>query len=96
MQAIPSEFLAIDRKERANKPFNDLDLRPTDIRTSDFEDVVIEFNPERPLCSGCYAEWSQYFNYDYVEQCCHRCGEPKETTMSKPLCYDCYKKFTSF
>jgi len=56
----------------------------------------IEFNPERPLCSGCYAEWSQYFNYDYVEQCCHRCGEPKETTMSKPLCYDCYKKLTSF
>jgi len=49
MQAIPSEFLAINRKERANKPFYDLDLRPTDVRTSDFEDVVIEFNPERAM-----------------------------------------------
>ena len=49
MQAVPSEFLAIDRKERANKPFCDLDLRPAKDRTRDFEDVVIEFNPERAM-----------------------------------------------
>ncbi len=49
MQAVPSEFLAIDRKERANKPFYDLDLRPSRLRTGDFEDVVIEFNPERAM-----------------------------------------------
>ena len=49
MQAVPSEFLAINRKERVNKPFYDLDLRPTDVRTSDFEDVVIEFNPEQAM-----------------------------------------------
>ncbi|HTP03513.1 MAG TPA: NAD(P)-dependent oxidoreductase [Anaerolineales bacterium] len=49
MQAVPSEYLAIDRKERANKPFSDLDLRPAQSRTSDFEDVVIEFNPERAM-----------------------------------------------
>jgi glutamate synthase (NADPH) small chain len=49
MQAVPSEFLAIDRKERANKPFCDLDLRPAKDRTGDFEDVVIEFNPERAM-----------------------------------------------
>src|SRR5512143_1194053 len=49
MQAVPSEFLAIDRKERANKPFCDLDLRPAADRTQDFEDVVIEFTPERAM-----------------------------------------------
>ena len=49
MQAVPSEFLAIDRKERANKPFCDLDLRPAKDRTHDFEDVVIEFDPERAM-----------------------------------------------
>ncbi|MBI3740029.1 MAG: NAD(P)-dependent oxidoreductase [Chloroflexi bacterium] len=49
MQAVPSEFLAIDRKERANKPFFDLDLRPPEIRTCDFEAVVIEFNAERAM-----------------------------------------------
>ena len=49
MQAVPSEYLAIDRKERANKPFSDLDLRPAQSRTADFEDVVIEFSAERAM-----------------------------------------------
>jgi len=48
MQAIPSEFLAIDRKERVNRPFFDLDLRPAGERSLDFDDVVISFDPERP------------------------------------------------
>jgi glutamate synthase (NADPH/NADH) small chain len=47
MQAVPSEFLEIDRKLRANSPFFDLDLRPAEERTSDFGSVVIEFNPQR-------------------------------------------------
>ncbi|NJC95539.1 MAG: dihydropyrimidine dehydrogenase [Anaerolineales bacterium] len=49
MQFIPSENLTIDRKARANMPFYDLDLRPPDVRTCDFDDVVIEFNPERAM-----------------------------------------------
>ncbi len=49
MQAVPSEFLAIDRKERANKPFVEQELRPAKERTHDFEDVVIEFTPERAM-----------------------------------------------
>jgi glutamate synthase (NADPH/NADH) small chain len=49
MQAVPSEFLDIDRKARANKPFVDLDLRPAEERTGDFEDVIIEFNAERAM-----------------------------------------------
>ncbi|MCL4529022.1 MAG: NAD(P)-dependent oxidoreductase [Chloroflexi bacterium] len=49
MQAVPSEFLAIDRKARANKPFYDLDLRPPETRTCDFDAVVIEFNAERAM-----------------------------------------------
>src|SRR5574341_1182251 len=49
MQAVPSESLAIDRKERANKPFFDLDLRPPEVRTCDFKDVVISFDPERAM-----------------------------------------------
>ena len=49
MQTVPSETLAIDRKERANRPFFDLDLRPPEVRTSDFNDVVMEFDPERAM-----------------------------------------------
>jgi PLD-like domain len=54
----------------------------------------IEFNPERPLCNKCYSEWSQYFNYDYTERGCHRCGKPEGVSMRKPLCYDCYRELT--
>ncbi len=47
MQAIPSDFLAIDRKARARVPFVDLDHRPADERICDFDDVVISLDPER-------------------------------------------------
>ena len=49
MQVVPSEFLEIDRKERANRPFFDIDLRSPEERTCDFEDVVISFDPERAM-----------------------------------------------
>ena len=49
MQFIPSETLTIDRKARANMPFFDLDLRSPEVRISDFDDVVIEFDPERAM-----------------------------------------------
>ena len=49
MQFIPSENLTIDRKARANMPFFDLDLRSPEIRIGDFDDVIIEFDPERAM-----------------------------------------------
>ena len=49
MQAVPSEYLPIDRRDRANRPYFDQDLRPVQDRTHDFEDVVIEFDPERAM-----------------------------------------------
>ena len=49
MQFIPSETLTIDRKARANMPFFDLDLRSPEIRIGDFDDVIIEFDPERAM-----------------------------------------------
>jgi len=52
MQAVPSELLAIDRRERANRPFLDLDLRPAAIRTCDFDDVIIPFSPERAMAEA--------------------------------------------
>ena len=47
MQVVPSEYLAIDRKERVNKPFSDLSLRAPNERVCDFDDVVISFDTER-------------------------------------------------
>jgi len=52
MQAVPSESLAIDRKERANRPFQDLNLRDPQVRVCDFDDVVIPFTPERAMAEA--------------------------------------------
>lgn len=52
MQTVPSEFLAIDRKDRVNKPFFDVDLRSAKTRTCDFDSVVIEFNAERAMAEA--------------------------------------------
>ncbi len=49
MQAVQSEFLAIDRKSRARIPFSDVDLRDPQERICDFEDVVISLDPERAM-----------------------------------------------
>ncbi len=47
MQAIPSDFLAIDRKARLRLPFYDLEVRPPAERVCDFNDVVIPLDEER-------------------------------------------------
>ena len=53
---------------------------------------ILPFNPERPLCKACYAEWAEYENEDYEEDYCHFCGREKDVTFAKPVCYSCYKQ----
>lgn len=50
----------------------------------------IDYNPEKPLCSDCFATWAQFENPDYTENVCHRCGEYEETSMNKPQDKNCY------
>ena len=69
MQAVPSESLAIDRRERANRPFQDLELRPPQVRTCDFEDVVISFTPQRAMAEAA--------------RCVH-CPDPAPCMLSCP------------
>jgi glutamate synthase (NADPH/NADH) small chain len=47
MQAVPSEYLAIDRKARVHFPYLDLDHRDPQVRICDFEEVVIYLDEER-------------------------------------------------
>jgi glutamate synthase (NADPH/NADH) small chain len=49
VQAISSDFLAIDRKARLRVPYLDLDHRPAQERICDFEDVVISLDAERAI-----------------------------------------------
>jgi len=49
MQAIPSDFLAIDRKFRVHIPSEELEQRDPRERICDFDDVLIPLTPERAM-----------------------------------------------
>ncbi len=52
----------------------------------------IPFDTERPLCKSCFAAWVRFKNFNYEEKHCHACGQPAETSMARPFCFDCYKE----
>jgi glutamate synthase (NADPH/NADH) small chain len=49
MPAIPSEYLAIDRKSRARTPSLDIETRPVPERICDFDDVVVPMTAEQAM-----------------------------------------------
>ena len=53
----------------------------------------IPYDIEKPYCWDCFSVWSQFENPEYEENVCHSCGEFGETSMLKPVCYSCYKKY---
>ena len=50
-------------------------------------------NPAQPYCSRCYASWRRFSNAEYEEKHCHTCGKEHTTTMSKPVCIACFRKY---
>lgn len=52
---------------------------------------IIHFDPARPLCGDCYTIWRRYGDPTYVEKACHGCGERHASSISRPLCYRCYR-----
>jgi hypothetical protein len=47
----------------------------------------IPFNPERPFSYYAYKTWSQFENYDFPENFCHKSGKRTEgrTSMARPV-----------
>lgn len=52
----------------------------------------ISLNPFQPMCDKCYKSWSKFGNEDYIENFCHKCKKPLDSSLAKPLCYDCFKE----
>ena len=50
-------------------------------------------SPVRPYCSRCYTSWNRYKRDDYEEKHCHTCGIEHATSMSKPFCLACFRKY---
>lgn len=54
---------------------------------------TIPANPTQPYCNRCFRSWNRYKNDYYEEKHCHLCGNEHETSMSKPVCLACYRKY---
>ena len=50
-------------------------------------------NPTQPYCDRHYASWKKFMNKEYVENHCHTCGSEHATSMLKPLCRVCFRKY---
>lgn len=53
----------------------------------------IPLNRNAPYCLDDYKVWVQFGNTGFVEKYCHACGGKFETTMDRPVCRTCFKKF---
>ena len=51
--------------------------------------------PERPYCDSHYRTWARYKNESFEEKHCHVCGTEHSTSMAKPLCLSCFRKYRS-
>lgn len=47
-------------------------------------------DPQKPYC---YADWKRYGNDNRKEKHCHTCGKEHGTSMKRPLCLACYRKY---
>ena len=54
---------------------------------------ALSANPAQPYCKRCYTNWRRYENDEYEEKHCHICGSEYASTLLKPVCYACYKKY---
>ena len=55
----------------------------------------IPCDPERPYCESDYRTWARYKNYNFEEKRCHTCGADHNSSMAKPLCLSCFRKYGS-
>lgn len=53
----------------------------------------IKLDGTRPYCGKCYDTWCGFANPFYEENYCHGCGNQHATSMEKPFCYSCYKRY---
>ena len=50
---------------------------------------------DRPYCNSHYRTWARFKNENWEEDYCHTCGSEHDTSMAKPLCLSCFRKYRS-
>ncbi len=75
-----------ERKQQAALPDSGFCLRCA---------VEIPSALDRPYCNSDYRSWARFKNKDYEEKHCHTCGAEHATSMAKPVCLSCFRKYRS-
>ena len=55
----------------------------------------IPFALDKPYCNSDYRTWARFNNENWEEDYCHTCGAEHDTSMAKPLCLSCFRKYRS-
>ena len=55
----------------------------------------IPCDPEKPYCNSHNRSWARFKNESYEEKHCHTCGNDHSSSMAKPLCLSCFRKYGS-
>ena len=50
-------------------------------------------DPTKPYCSDCFVIWKLFENENYKEKHCHTCGKGHASTLLRPVCPTCYRKY---
>jgi hypothetical protein len=53
----------------------------------------IKADPARPYCWNCYTIWKRDEDVKRTETFCHLCGNSNKSTINKPVCAACYRKY---
>ena len=87
----PPVTRAAPRREPQSKP-----APIVGIPTSAFcirDKAIIPTDPQKPYCDRCFRSWNRFKNPEYEEEYCHLCGNENDSTMEKPACRSCYRKY---
>ncbi len=92
VERVPAEELATDSKrERGEKASPRSDAKDATgfcigCRKS------LPLDPTHPYCKECYTSWKTKRDEKQEEKHCHVCGVANKSSLSRPACYDCYRK----
>ncbi|MFT3911485.1 MAG: phospholipase D family protein [Ferruginibacter sp.] len=100
---ITSKFYSVEKNRTSSRKItdfpNELELGATSKEMPKREEEIpkigycirtgkrIEFNLKRPYSESAYKSWSQWNNYDYPENYCHKTGKESKgkTSMRNPV-----------
>jgi phosphatidylserine/phosphatidylglycerophosphate/cardiolipin synthase-like enzyme len=55
--------------------------------------ATLPMDPTHPYCRACYTAWKATKDDKREEKHCHVCGGANKSSLARPACYECYRKY---